>query len=637
MGKVLALVCSKEHVIAVIPEMKRAQGNGDSVIVIGLEYEAQKALSNLRIDYKIPEDYTTERTYEKLDEEAMSLARKWHHFDPSVEDLVTYQGINLGELVEWEFTLFLAGVMKYVAMIKCIFDGEQPQRILLVNGEGEQPRGIREEDDEYLSLKAAALVAELMGIDTVVIEAPKPRRAKDIGSMVDRGLRALAEILVRTLNSTRELKARKAAKPRRILIARAVNYIGRVAEELRKGDSRCEIMIFATGNVISRKPKANLIYRLKAPRDYETKEICKRWEQASLAFKNNWLTLKKNERFRQSLTYSGTPLWKLVRDRFSYLLSARFPKLAKDIEIIKSMLDEEMIDLIVVPCEANEFEKTLIAVANQKTIPSLVVQREKWGHAHIWLPVCATKIACWGQITRDWLIEQGVSPDKIVITGAPRFDVYLRTDNRGINTGTIVLALGHSNKGGNFANLHLNPEEDKKILSAVIGAMKHFPDKQLVVKLHPGDRNASFKCSIAAKIMAELKLNNVQIVKEADIVSLLNSCDILITPCSTTGLEAMILNKPVITVLGLTGRKTFPAYVWSYPHSGAAIDVSTEDQLVTVIESILHDGKVSGNLSKMRKKYVQEAVYIQDCRASTRVADLIIQMIEESRKVKSAT
>jgi 3-deoxy-D-manno-octulosonic-acid transferase len=98
---------------------------------------------------------------------------------------------------------------------------------------------------------------------------------------------------------------------------------------------------------------------------------------------------------------------------------------------------------------------------------------------------------------------------------------------------------------------------------------------------------------------------------------------------STTALEAMILDKPVIIVDFI--KNPFPT---PYTESGAAIGVYKEEDLAPTIEKVLHNQKVQKELKNNRKQFVYEHAYKIDGQASKRVVDLIKLMIQESRRNK---
>jgi CDP-glycerol glycerophosphotransferase (TagB/SpsB family) len=94
---------------------------------------------------------------------------------------------------------------------------------------------------------------------------------------------------------------------------------------------------------------------------------------------------------------------------------------------------------------------------------------------------------------------------------------------------------------------------------------------------------------------------------------------------STVALEAMLLNKPVITI-NLTGT---PDYM-PYAESGAALGVYREEDLVPAIRKALRDPQVIEEMAQSREKFISEYAYKPDGQAAKRIAELITRLIAES-------
>jgi UDP-N-acetylglucosamine 2-epimerase len=630
-NKELILVCTRNHVNKILADIPKLKTN-DTGVVVALEYSAQEELDKHQISYRIPEDYTTNETYKDLDKKALSFARTWHSFDAHIEELVTYKGINLGALVEWEFTYFIASVMKYIEMIDCILEKEQPDKIIVVD-DNPEVNSVVEADDENLAIKTAIVVGKQKNIPVSVINAPSSVHQPS-KSLKSKMFHLIIPILIKTLNFVHRSKLifhKKPIKRNTILMAIGWNYIGPVVKELKKNRANEIIMFGKDTNISLSSIKEKVTH--KCLKDYKIK-------MGDIELKQAWNELKNHQKFKETMVYQGIPIWSLVEERLGYLFLNRFPNLIKNIEIFEYMRDKESIDMIVVAADVVEFEKTLVTVGNQKGVLSLVVQHGVTGHSVGFVPLSATKFASWGEISKNLLIEWGVPQDKIVITGAPRYDKISRKNS--FNKENIYNQLGlDSNKelivfatqiaGGkiSYANLHLSHKEGKDLLCAMTNLMKKYPDKQLVIKLRAAEEEG-----ITQKIVNESYLDNIKITLNINIFELVEACDLLITPWSTVGLEAMIAGKPVIT-MDLTGR-VVPHHVSKrlYAKSGAAMGIYNEEDLIPAIKDALYNEEVRKKLAEARKKFVYEYTYKQDGQASKRVADLIIRMIEESKHAR---
>lgn len=625
-NRVLVLVCKQNHVNKILADIN------DSTVVVALEYRAQEELDKHQISYHIPENYTSNETYKDLDKKALSFARTWHSFNAHVEELATYKNINLGKLVEWEFTYFIAGVMKYIEMINCILEKEQPDKIIVVD-DNPEVNSIVEAEDENLAIKTAIILGKQKNIPVSIINAPCPIRqpSKSLKSKV---FHLIIPMLVKTLNFVHRLKVtfrKKTTKRNRILMAIGWGYIGSVVKELKKNSTN-EIIMFGKDYSISwGSIKKKVIH--KCLKDYKIKI-----GENSLEVKQRWNELNNNQKFKESMVYQGIQIWSLVKERLEYLFLNRFPELIKNMEIFKCMLDKENIDMIVVAYDVVEFEKTLVTVGNQKGVPSLIIQHGLPVGSHAFVPVSASHIAVGGPADKDWLINYGVDTYEPVVTGIPRYDILLEKNNRisnnfkkklcdqlnlDFNKKLIVFAAEGGLSKVSFPNFHFSLKQHNDMIYQIIKAIDHIQNAQLIIKLHPGySKNKLYD-------MLNLRFKeNVKVIENVDMISLLSCCDVLIHAVSTVGLEAIILNKPVISV---DMRKDL-VYRNPFRNCNATIFVSKQELLVPAIKDALYDKQVQKELENNSKKFVYEHAYEQDGKATERVVNLIEKMIQESKR-----
>ena len=238
-------------------------------------------------------------------------------------------------------------------------------------------------------------------------------------------------------------------------------------------------------------------------------------------------------------------------------------------------------------------------------------------------------IAVMSPFAKDAYIKMDVPSEKIFVTGQPGFDMVrqkkfnkkqLMTElSIPENRGVVVLATQP------LVGSIWRKEDREKFIEIVCSAMREFSDKQLVIKLHPDENIETYQ-----KILANRGEDKAIVCRDIDLYELLHACDLLMTVHSTVALEAMIFDKTVITI-NLTGKPD----LFPYAESGAAIGVYKEEDLVQAIRDALYNEATRKKLKEARKKFVYEHAYIQDGKASKRVANLIIQLIEDSKRRKN--
>jgi len=227
---------------------------------------------------------------------------------------------------------------------------------------------------------------------------------------------------------------------------------------------------------------------------------------------------------------------------------------------------------------------------------------------------------CSGRMPGD-IKEKAGAARKVVVTGQPRYDVlfnphehYSKEDfmrRYGITPGNKIVLWATQTHG-------LSQEENVKNLKAICEAMKGLKGIILAVKQHPAESEAH--TDLIKKYMEHCGIDAILTPKNSDTYEQLFVCDLMITRHSTTAVEALALKKPVI-ILNLSGEPDPVDYV----REGVAAGVYYERDLKETIERLLEDDQ---ELMKNRDSYLDRHLFKIDGKATDRVVDLIIQMID---------
>ena len=103
--------------------------------------------------------------------------------------------------------------------------------------------------------------------------------------------------------------------------------------------------------------------------------------------------------------------------------------------------------------------------------------------------------------------------------------------------------------------------------------------------------------------------------------SLLDSCDILATKASTVALEALMMDKPVITINITDQPDRLP-----YATSGATLGVYKYKDMEGAIQKIL-DNQIQKNM-KDKDKFIKDYAYKNDGKATERVLNIVQGIVE---------
>lgn len=630
-------------------------------IVITLNYAAQKGLQKESVPFYALEKYVTDKDYEENLKETIKWIKNWPNIqnidEKSFKQFVLYQNFSLWW--EMEIPLYygfgLPDMTWEIKKIKSAINIENPQRIIIVG-------------HEKLYKEIVVAIGQLKKIQTIsfgptitlnsiqnFIQFLKPYFMGHIALIKD----FIRKYLVKTIDLTskfgkKDLKCKKnkiilITQPRgcqirsnlRTTKIKVDTYLDSLIDELSKNKENDIVLIHLDGSkTLGLK---TLIEKLVSS-DLKCTSIEAYFSiQAKKKGKfllSMWKDLRKNERFKNSLTFDEVPIWNLMKDIFCNFFIFRFNRLIQYIEGAKQMIKLEKPSIIVMTDNVAQ-GYYLPLVGKMENVPTLAIQHGVYdlqdinfvnaeggmsgGINPLWRPI-TDKIAVFGDSSKDLFVNYGsYSPDKVVVTGQPKIDYLAQADK-----------IFDKNKLYN--KLRINPnekivvwttqthaltlDENRKNISCVYNTVKLLKNIQLIIKLHPDEDQK-------APLYKENKLIKPMIIaaKDADTNELLYACDTMITKNSTTALEAMILNKPVI-ILNLAGQ---PDHV-PYAESGAAAGVYKEEDLLTTLKKLSYDITFRKKLEDDRKRFVYEYAFIPDGQASKRVVDLIMQMIEESKR-----
>jgi len=292
-------------------------------------------------------------------------------------------------------------------------------------------------------------------------------------------------------------------------------------------------------------------------------------------------------------------------------------------------------DIIITTNDISSFERKVINISNNFGIPSIIVQHGYPANIGIFqsIPILATKMAAWGKFTKDLLVEKGAEEEKIILTGSPQFDEYitrkkdkkekiLKKYNISLSTKKIILFTAQPFRykvDENYDRLSL--EEQKQIFDNLFDVTKEL-NLFLIIKLHPTNELSFEEIS---EFIPVKKYENNLILKhgQGDLFDIISICDISITYNSSTAIESMLLDKPVITVNFSNKKDTI-----NYAQYECVIPVYDKNMLRDAIINLLNSDILKEKLRIKADRFLKNSFYKLDGLSSKRVADLIVDTIK---------
>jgi len=253
-------------------------------------------------------------------------------------------------------------------------------------------------------------------------------------------------------------------------------------------------------------------------------------------------------------------------------------------------------------------------------IPSINVQHSTIDDILRYKVVVSDFMALWGNKSLRQMVAEGVPPRILRLTGVPRFDFILsrKTGARqrvardlGIGAGERIALWTPTPYAGITATD--SPEINRETLLKILEALKGKGDLRLVVKLHPLDSKERY-----LSLLKTVGDKRTIVTRSTNVYDLLASCEFLMVCNSTTGIEAMLFEKPIIVV----NLHNIPENV-PYVESGAAIRARSVEELRDCIDSVLNDKGVMDRLEQGRRRFLADYAFKCDGKASQRIINLV--------------
>jgi hypothetical protein len=290
----------------------------------------------------------------------------------------------------------------------------------------------------------------------------------------------------------------------------------------------------------------------------------------------------------------------------------------RSIERIESHFCHVQPDSLVVSDDATPLARAAIAVARRHMAASFVMQHGAPDVRFGFAPVAADRFLAWGQSSKRQMIDWGVTPEAIQVTGSPQHDARLeklRDDVGKVVSGRIssttivkpahvedahdldgeetmfaaaprqtrILLLGAApprDGRPDSVALRFNGHTHAEMAKMTFAAIAKLDLARVVIKTHPrAGRDRAMESAMAAYPSLP-----VEVVRKGDVESLALRSDCVISFFSSAGVEAAALTGvPVIQVLPFGSGDILPHDCWGLV--GSARNESELDRLLRRVMS----------------------------------------------------
>jgi hypothetical protein len=325
---------------------------------------------------------------------------------------------------------------------------------------------------------------------------------------------------------------------------------------------------------------------------------------------------------------TGVDLGSLTGPRLRQILIDTHQAAATAVEQCQRIIDQWRPHVLISTTEVSLHSRTAFAVAAANNLPSVSIQHGIMYSHPLNNPMVTTHQALWGEGAAEILAKDGNPLERLVLTGCPSYDNVVDASS-GISPSVRALFPRNPPSDGSFeavyttqpAGTDYSQDERDRSVKAIVRAAQAFPQSHWIFKLHPADAPAPYR-----KIIKSCGARNIEILKAPDVIPVLARAHLVVTLFSTTGIEAMLLDKPLIQ-MNLSGHDGVRE---QYASWGAALAVRSESEMVDAVQRALWNPGTVSALSRGRQAYLDKFVGRRDGRSSQRVAHLILDLVAKN-------
>jgi hypothetical protein len=254
---------------------------------------------------------------------------------------------------------------------------------------------------------------------------------------------------------------------------------------------------------------------------------------------------RKNE--YSKYTYKNVPIFKLIKINIVYIYTFDIPMLILLIDLYKKILSKYSISNIIVADDIEPRGRIPMQLGQGK-IKTYNIQHGSIMQVYNYNKTIADNMFVWGKYSKELLSRSGVNENKLIVSGNPAFD-YIK--QRAFNKDKLVKDIFNLPYGGEKIILWTPnvDDSDPKNLERLVTQLKDselLENKLFIVKLHPLEDKSKY-----VDALNKYKLDTLcklEVIEDYNIYDLLFISDLLIAFNTSTIFEALIFNKPILSV-----------------------------------------------------------------------------------------
>jgi len=232
-------------------------------------------------------------------------------------------------------------------------------------------------------------------------------------------------------------------------------------------------------------------------------------------------------------------------------------------------------------------------------------------------------VAVAGDIWADTFVDYGIPPRRISITGSPGYDHLFKNmlhssvsctlppEFKELTGKKIILFAQQPLRGAGASSV----KDEDMIYRNLIETVSKIDNVELLIKVHPRDSVEHVKSRIKAMGLDDGKYH---IYKGGSIDEILPFCSLLITVNSTTFMNALIYNVPVVIIDYID-----MFYKMKIIDSGSLMRVKRPEETLTIIKEAVFDHEIRSTLIDKGSAVLKGLSYGTDGKSAQRIAKIV--------------
>jgi hypothetical protein len=597
---------------------KDASQNGRGIFILALGEQVKDILRKNRKKFIEINDFLSYEENLAIDRSSRDIAEKWFN-DPKFSGRLEYRNINLGCVIMNGFDEYLTWLFKQYAVVKKILSEKNIAEVIVFGGKNDFIlRGeFNDIQDSIVSGIARRLCLErnisykAVCTDKDFDDGPTASPRSSIKDIIKGSAKKIIGGLLSVFCAVNKDTAKK-----KILVSSSYMHVKEVMKAVIKSK---KYSIHYLREIFS--IKQSILFGLRGVR-YEIFPDKKISSNITKKMESLWHSLEGVLGKEEAFLFDGVSFDPFIRSRMEIICRQTFAKIAASIDYFYELLEKNKFSLIIVEEDVCVFNKSLILVANQVGVKSIVFQHGFVGAVKEFrrgfYPLYATKTTAWGDITKETLLTYGIPEESIAVIGCPRLsrlDSVLKQDQaqikRRLGLDISDKVIFYPDQGLLEEHIHIaSGTSNEKILARyvldIIKTVLELTGVQLIIKNHPGLYGRMVKMiedspELNLLVSEAKKQKKVIFADNIDLLKILAISDLVIFDTTTVGFLALPFNKPVVHyTLMPTIKEQF------YYKYGAFYTAMTQHGLKGVVRHALD---FPDERKENRQRYVEEYFY----------------------------